>query len=181
MQNAEKHLDSARPLDLFGLAATGVLAGAAIGAFTNLVNGLVSPTYFVNIMRWQDVNNVWRASIAQGIFEGLIFGAILSLIFTSVVGFVSKASCPYSVAVRHLIGILGAALVCWVLGGLATMGLATLSPEFYRNAFIGVPRDTGEMLKYAWVGGSISGIQIGGFLCVILASVLFRAKWRRQT
>ena len=58
------------------------------------------------------------------------------------------------------------------------MGLATLSPEFYQHAFRGVPEDLGQMLSYAWVGGSIWGIQFGGLASVIVGSVLFRAKWR---
>ena len=59
------------------------------------------------------------------------------------------------------------------------MGLATLSPEFYRHSFHGVPEDFGQMLRYAWVGGSIWGIQFGGLASVIVGSVLFRAKWRQ--
>lgn len=179
MQNPEKQ--PARPIDLIGLAITGVFACVFMGGISNIVNGLVSPTYFVNIMRWHDVDNVWRAAIDQGMLEGLVCGILLSLIFTSVVGFVSKATCPYSVGVRYILGILGAALVCWVAGGLFAMGLAMLSPKFYRTAFISVPQDTGEMLKYAWVGGSITGLQLGGFACVLLASFVFRAKWHRRT
>ena len=177
MQN---NRDSTRSIDLVALFVTGLFAGAVLGAVTNTITGAISPLYFVNILGWQNVNDVLRASIAQGVFEGLFCGAILSLIFTTVVGVVTNASCPYSVSVRHLFRILGATLACWVLGGLFAMALSALSPEFYRNAFIGVPRDTGEMLLYAWVGGSIQGIEIGGLLSVIIASVLFRAKWRRQ-
>jgi len=41
------------------------------------------------------------------------------------------------------------------LGGVVSMGLATLSPEFYPHAVRGAPEDFGPMLRYAWVGGSI--------------------------
>lgn len=180
MKTKDKRISS-RPINLVGLAFTGIFASTVIGAVTNLINGLISPIYFVNIMGWQNINNVWRASVVQVILEGLLFGAILSLIFISVVGFVSNVSCPYALGIRYLLGILGAVTLCWVLGGLPTMGLAALSPEFYRNAIIGVPRDTSAMLKYAWVGGSISGLQIGSLFCVVLASLLFRAKWTNQT
>jgi O-antigen/teichoic acid export membrane protein len=37
------------------------------------------------------------------------------------------------------------------------------------------------MLQYAWVGGSIWGLQFGGLASVIVGSVLFRAKWRGLT
>ena len=180
MQNSIESQNPARPIHLFGSVIVGALAGAVIGAITNSINGAISPLYFVNVLGWQNVDNVLHVSIIQGIVEGLIFGAILSLIFTSVVRFVSKNSCPHSVGVRYLLGIMGAALCCWVLGGLIAMSLATVNADFYRKVIIGVPRDTNEMLRYAWVGGSIVGIQVGGFVCVILASLLFRARWLRQ-
>lgn len=170
-----------RPLALLGVAATRVFSSAALGAATNAVNGLVSPLYFVTILGWQGVENVWRACVAQGIFEGLVFGVLLSLVFTTGVGILTRAGCSYGFAARHLLGIMAGALVCWVLGGLAAMGLATLSPEFYRRAFIGVPTETGPMLAYAWVGGSIWGLELGGLVSVVLGLVVLRGNWRRMT
>jgi hypothetical protein len=172
---------NARPLTLFGIAVTGVFASAALGAVTNAVNGWVSPLYFVTIMRWHGVEDVWRASVAQGIFEGLCFGVFFSLVFTAGVGIITRAACPFAFAARHLAGIVAGALVCWAIGGMAAMGLATLSPEFYRRAFIGVPEETGPMLAYAWVGGSIWGVQLGGLVSVVLGLVVLRANWLRST
>jgi hypothetical protein len=150
------------------------------GAATNAVNGAVSPTYFVNILRWHDVQDVWRASISQGVFEGLVFGFLFSLIFTTGVGIITRASTTYSFAVKYLLGILAATLVCWAIGGLLGMGLSALSPDFYRRAFIGVPEEFGAMLAYAWVGGSIWGAQFGGLVSVVLGLVLLRARWRQS-
>jgi hypothetical protein len=61
------------------------------------------------------------------------------------------------------------AYVGWALGGLAAVGLAAFSPEFYRGAFFGVPAERGPMFRYAWVGGSIWGAEL----------VVLRANWRR--
>lgn len=169
-----------RPLALFGVAVTGVFASAALGAITNAVNGWVSPVYFVTIMRWQEVEDVWRASIAQGIFEGLLFGVFFSLVFTAGVGIITRATSSYGFAVRHLLGIVAGAFACWVIGGLAAMGLASLSPEFYRRAFIGVPSEFGPMLAYSWVGGSIWGVQLGGLVSVVIGLVVVRGNWRRS-
>ncbi len=47
-----------RPFALVGLALTGVLTGAALGALTNCINGRVSPLYFRNILGWHDVDDV---------------------------------------------------------------------------------------------------------------------------
>jgi hypothetical protein len=169
-----------RPLRLFGVALTAVFASAALGAATNAVNGRISPLYFVTVMRWDGVEDVWRASVAQGILEGLCFGVFFSLVFTSGVGVITRASCGYLFAARHLLGVVAGALVCWLIGGAAAMGLATLSPEFYRDAFIGVPEEAGPMLAYAWVGGSIWGVQLGGLLSVALGLVVLRGAWLRS-
>ena len=36
------------------------------------------------------------------------------------------------------------------------------------------------MLAYAWVGGSIWGVQLGGLVSVVLGLVVLRANWRRS-
>lgn len=168
-----------RPLALAAIAVSGVLASGFLGGTTNAVNGAVSPTYFVTILRWHDVEDVWRASIAQGVFEGLLFGIFFSLLFTVATGIITGASCSYGFACKHLLGILGGVYVCWAIGGLAAIGLAILSPEFYRQTFIRVPKDFGPMLRYAWVGGSIWGAEFGGLVSVVVGLVILRANWRR--
>jgi hypothetical protein len=169
-----------RPLTLFATVITGILAGGALGAVTNAINGAISPHYFVIVMQWHWVQDVWRASVAQGIFEGLLFGVLFSLIFTTGVGIMTRGTCRYGVAVRQMLGIAAGAFVGWLLGGLAAIGLASLSPDFYRRTFSGVPEETGPMLSYAWVGGSIWGIELGGLVSVVLGLVIFRANWLRQ-
>ena len=52
------------------------------------------------------------------------------------------------------------------------MLLASLRSEFYNSQFYDVPKEKTEMLKYAWVGGSIWGGMIGGLL-----SAVFGLKW----
>jgi hypothetical protein len=37
------------------------------------------------------VQDIWRAGIAQGILDGILFGLALAVIFSAVVGIVSKA------------------------------------------------------------------------------------------
>lgn len=162
------------------LAVSGVLASGLLGGAANAVNGAVSPTYFVNILGWHEIEDVWRASIAQGVFEGLLFGIFFSLLFTVGTGIITGASCSFGFALKHLLGVLGGASVFWALGGLAAMGLATLSPEFYRKTFFGVPKVFEPMLRYAWVGGSIWGLELGGFVSVVVGLVVLRANWRHQ-
>jgi hypothetical protein len=77
-----------RPLTLFGIAVTGVLASACLGAITNAVNGRVSARYFVTILGWRDVEDMWRESIAQGIFEGSIWGVEFGGLVSVVLGLI---------------------------------------------------------------------------------------------
>ncbi len=170
----------ARPGALLGLAGTVVLAGAVLGALTNAVNGAVSPAYFVAVLGWEDVQDVGRAAIAQGIFEGLMWGVAFAIAFTLVVGIVSRAACPYRVAVRYLAAVVLAGFGAWLLGGLLALGLAALSPEFFRMNFRDVPEDSGEMLRYAWVGGSIQGAILGGVIASIVTLIVFSVRWRRR-
>ena len=170
----------ARPATLFGIALATIAAGGVLGALANAINGAVSPTYFVNILRWNYVTDVWRAAVAQGILEGLVYGAIFAIIFTLVIGLVSKAHAKFSFALKHLATAAGIALVSWCVGGLLAIGLVILSPDFYRSTFIGVPPDLNGMLRYAWVGGSIWGVLFGAVLSIVIASVMAAADWRRS-
>ena len=170
----------AKPAALVGIALAAIGSAAILGAVTNAVNGAVSPTYFRNILRWHHVENVWRAAVAQGIFEGLIYGVIFSVFFTLVIGLVSKARATFAFALKYLAFAGLVALSGWCLGGVIAMGLATLSPDFYRSTFIGVPPEFAEMLKYAWVGGSIWGVLFGAALSVVITSVTAAADWRRR-
>ena len=87
-----------RGFALVGIALCGVLASGILGGTTNAVNGWVSPTYFVTILGWRGVGDVWRASIAQGVFEGLVFGIFFSLIFTVGTGLITELSCSFGFA-----------------------------------------------------------------------------------
>ncbi|MBI3861127.1 MAG: hypothetical protein HY290_04445 [Planctomycetia bacterium] len=168
-----------RAISLFGIAATAVLASGFLGGVTSAINGAVSPQYFVTIMHWHEISDVWRAAIAQGTFEGLCFGVFFSTLFTAGIGIITHTSCTYAFGMRHLRGVLAAAFVCWCLGGVLGTGLAMLSPEFYHATFRGVPDDLAAMLRFAWVGGSIWGIEFGGLLSVVLGLVVVRSSWRR--
>ncbi|NLF70102.1 MAG: hypothetical protein GX575_13765 [Candidatus Anammoximicrobium sp.] len=136
-------VNKSRPAALVGLAFSGILRGAVLGAVTNAVNGWVNPLCFRNMMRWDDVQDIWRASIAPGILAGILCGLAFAVIFTAVVSIVSKARSACFLAAIDLVLIGVAGLACWALGGVVAMGLATLNPEFYRHAFRGVPEAFG--------------------------------------
>ena len=164
---------------IFLVALTCVLTGGFIGATTNMINGAVSPYYFKAVMYW-DFQDIWTASVAQGILEGLLYGVIFSVIFTTGFGLVTKGQASYSFAFRQLLKIIAIVFTCWTIGGLFAMFLATLSPDFYKSHFPYTPTDKTEMLKFAWVGGSIWGGMIGGLLSAILGVVDTKNSWLKE-
>lgn len=154
-----------------------IVGGGLLGAVTNFINGRVSPLYFQNVMRWRDVADVPRAAIGQGVFEGMISGLIFGTLFVIGVSLISKLHLGIRSSLTYLGLLIGSAMLAWFVGGVLAVCLAWISPEFYRQAFYRVPEDFSSMLRYAWVGGSIWGVQFGGFGLLIIWIVVFRSKW----
>jgi len=169
-----------RPLDLVGAALSALFAGAIVGATTNAVSGYVSADYFRRVMRWEDIESIYRAIIAQGIFEGLLFGAGYAVVVVLVFGLVSRGRCPYPMALKYLMGMIGGVYAGWMIGGLAGLGLASLSPEFFVHTFRVSPEEYHALLRFAWVGGSIKGVTLGALLSVIIGCIAFGARWRKH-
>jgi prolipoprotein diacylglyceryltransferase len=167
-------------LTIFFIGLTCIFIGGFIGAVTNMINGLISPNYFRIIMGW-DFQDIWIGSVAQGIFEGLIYGIIFSLIFTTGFGIITKGNGKYNFALRQLFKIILIIFSFWAFGGIIAILLASLSPEFYQSHFYNVPEEKTEMLKYAWVGGSIWGGIIGGLLSAIFGVVIIKNNWKDET
>lgn len=161
---------------IFFVAITCILSGGLIGAITNMINGIVSPYYFKAIMQWK-FPDIWTASIAQGMFEGLIYGVIFSLIFTTGFGLITKGEASYIFALRQILKIICVVFVCWLIGGFMGIFLALLSPDFFMAHIPIAPSDKTEMLRFAWVGGSINGGMIGGLLSAVLGIVVTKNSW----
>ena len=66
----EKETKQSNFITIFFVALTCVFTGGFIGAITNMINGAVSPNYFRIVMRW-DFQDIWTASVAQGILSPL--------------------------------------------------------------------------------------------------------------
>lgn len=165
---------------LIPCVVAGLLIGAILGALTNMINGFVSPTYFVSVMRWDHLESVWRASVVQGTIEGTVYGAVFSALFIAFALRHCNYNCRISVALRYLVGIAAATFCCWVAGGIIGIMTAAISPEFWRETFVGVPENYQETLAYAWVGGSIQAGVFGGLATVGLGVMVFRHTWTKS-
>lgn len=150
-----------------------------IGLCTNLVNAVISPEYFITIMHWKHVENLVRSAGAQGLYQGLMQGMFFALVFSCVYIISNKTELNISGVLKWLISMGAASIGLWGLGGVIAIALSALSPEFYRQTFIGVPDEYKAMFRYAWVGGSIWGITFGGMLVMIIGTVLFRNAHKR--
>lgn len=171
--------NKSKPFHYFYLFLTGIILSILAGLLTNMINGLISPLYFKSIMGWQNLTGIYHAIIAQGIFEGIIFGIFLSLFYTISVIFISRWRCTYRLGIGYLLFLFIIAIICWIIGGLLGLGLAGLSPDFFKNTFRSVPDNFNDMLGYAWAGGSIWGIQFGGICTIIIGSLLFKIRWNK--
>lgn len=163
---------------LLGLVATGVLLSMTLGALTNAINAVVSPTYFYLVFNQQvDANQLWKASILEGIQEGGCLGLLVSCVFTAGANAFWRSEVSYTPLVRYLLGIFAGAFLAWILGGLIALSFAALRPVLYAGIF-GTPGGFNALVRYAWVGGSIWGLEGGSLVAMIIA--LWKLRTRRQ-
>jgi len=158
---------------------TCIFIGGLIGTFTNAINGIISPYYFQVVMNW-NFQNIWLASISQGILEGLIYGFIFSILFTPTLIVVTNGQSTFNFAFKLLLKILSIVLSCWFIGGMIAIFLSILSPELYTKLIPIAPKDNQELIKFAWVGGSIWGGMIGGLFSIFWGFLILKHSWNRQ-
>ncbi len=177
-QPLDKHLllDEGKPASLVLMAFLIVIAGGLVGGLVNLVNGLVSETYFRNIMGW-DFEGIWIAAVLLGATQGLMYSLVLTVMYTMGFGMLTKGQAGWSFARRQMLKMLGTVLGLWLMGGLFAVLAASMFPDFYIRVIRQVPRQTGPMLAYAWAGGSIWGVLIGGVLAVLHSLRSAKREW----
>ena len=154
---------------LIGVVATGVALSITLGALTNAINSAVSPTYFYLVFNQQvDANEIWKASILEGIKEGGCLGLFVSGVLTAGASAICRSQSSYTLLARYLLGISIGALLAWILGGLMASIFAALRPVPYAGTF-GTPGTFNALVRYAWVGGSIWGVEGGSVVATVIA------------
>jgi hypothetical protein len=142
-----------------------IILGIFMGMSTNMINGPISPRYFNTILRWNlSASETWARAILQGFLEGLVYGALIGLIYTCF--FIARTGLKgkYSLFYNSFFTLIKVIYGCWASIGVLAITLALLCAETYNNTIIGVPKDLLPRIGYAWVGGSIWGAIIGGFI-----------------
>ena len=168
-----------KPLRICIVCMSCIMLSGLIGLCTNLINAVISPEYFINIMHWEEVENLIRSAGAQGLYQGLGQGLFFALVFSCVYIISNNAERNISAVLKWIVCMGLASIGLWVIGGIIAIALSALSPEFDKQTFIGVPDGYAAMFRYAWVGGSIWGITFGGIIVMIIGTVLFRNMSKR--
>lgn len=161
------------------LAVTCILLSAAAGMVVNAVDVRISPAFFHFAL--PNIVEIQRAAIAFGLCIGLLFGLLAASVYTGVVYLVSKGKFELLQAIHTLLAYSLLAPVGYFLGGCAGTALASLSPEFYRLAFIrGMPLSGEETFLFSWAGGGFVGVVCGGIAAVSGACIHYAVCWCRQ-
>ena len=165
-----------KPLKVCIVCMSCIMLSGLIGLCTNLINAVISPEYFINIMHWEQVESLIRSAGAQGLYQGIVRGLFFALVFSCVYIISNNAELNISAVLKWIISMGVASIGLWVIGGIIAIVLFALSPEFYKQTFIGVLDGHAAVFRYAWVGGSIWGISFGGIIVIIIGTVLFRKR-----
>ena len=112
---------------LLGCIAAATLGGAILGATTNAITASFAAEYFRVVLRWWNIQDVWRAAVAEGVFEGLLFGFFGALVFALFVGITTRCRVGFSALARGLLLAAATAVVGWAFGGVIGIGIAHLS------------------------------------------------------
>ena len=161
------------PLALAGLS---IVLGVALGAAVNVLNGVVSPTYFRRVMGWR--GDVTALAVLQGAVEGAVSGFFFGVFAALVVTAVTRLRCP----LRPVVGVVPAAFVltfvCWALGGMVGAALAFLAPAGVSTFLPLAPTQATARARFLWVGGSIWGAYLGAAVSLVYLVAAVRRRWR---
>jgi hypothetical protein len=164
---------------ILGLLAVGPLLGSAFGAMTNMLNGIVSPKFFADVMNVHD--DLLRNSIRNGIMRGAMFGAVYGTVFVALLAWMTRLRCVPAVALRYVALTVLFAGVMWCLGGLLAVVCVSLLGGRSDPYWFGHHVSESSRLRYAWVRGSIFAVEQFGILAVLLSLGCFFLRYGRAT
>ncbi|MDR1491178.1 MAG: hypothetical protein LBT05_00405 [Planctomycetaceae bacterium] len=166
------------------LLFSGIAASVILGVFCNGVNGMICESYYPIVLRWENISfasfsfSLYCAVIAQGVFEGLLFGIGFSLVFTIAALVIFKKRYSWRLGIKYLFVVVLGALIGWSLGGIVGCIYATFSPTWIPSQFLPAAFADSNIsfFRFAWVGGSICGMELGGLISLSFAIALMYQK-----
>jgi hypothetical protein len=154
-----------------------------VGSATNAVSGTVSLRYFDDIVGWMYPRPITLSSVVrQGFLEASFFGIGFATLFITVYAASTGTRCPFSIVARSLGLAMLITLGCWILGGIAAATWASVSPIGFAQAFpmSATISPESQFVRWAAVGGSIWGVEAGGIIGLLVASIWLHFRWRRE-
>jgi hypothetical protein len=158
-----------------------IILGIFMGMSTNMINGLLSPRYFNTILRWNlSASETWARAIFQGLLEGVGYGILIGVIYTFFFIVRTGLKGKFLLFSDALFPIIKIIYGCYAILGTLAVTLSLVFWEIYDNAIIKVPQDLFPRIGYAWVGGSIWGATIGGFISLCYLIITTHRKMKQQ-
>jgi hypothetical protein len=156
-----------------------LLLGMGMGAATNIINGRVSPIYFVAFMAW-DEDEAPTKAIPQGMLEGGALGLSYGIVLSIAAAASTRLRCSLSLAARAAVRAVPLSLGCWIIGGIIGMIWEQAGGPLYQAPFARVPPAGSARLAYAWVGGSIVGGYASAFIGALYVSIWLHLHWKKR-
>lgn len=155
--------------------ALSFIGSIALGVLTNFANAKIGPEYFASLFGWQ--GDIVSMSMTQAVLEGSLFGLILGALVAVVYAVRMGSAANVGGAIKLVTMLLACAWAAWILGGVIGVLMGTLSGEWFQNRF----DISSERVKgVAWVGGSITGLEVGGTVLTMLILIVFWMTNRRK-
>lgn len=171
--------ESNKPFVLFKISGIIILFGFLFGGISNAINSFISELYFETFIGKVEYMDTFTLAILQGIFEGLAYSFIFSIVYTVAFAVITKIKGDWFFAKSQIKKVILPIFGCWILGGIIAIFLAFTFWDFYQNAIFGVPESGWPRVGYAWVGGSIVGAIIGSIVCLIYLIVITYQNWNK--
>lgn len=126
-------------------------------------------------MIWKNRENIRLCAVVQGIFEGSIDGLAYTIVFLMLLWAVAGWRCHFSSAVSCIRTCLLIALGTWLAGGIYGVAHAVSSPHDFPLQLFGWrdASDSTPVVQYAWVLGSIWGVDFGSIVPIIAVAIRF--------
>lgn len=172
-----------RAMRLLLVPAACMLFAWVIGAVTNAINGIVSPTYFNTVIGpWYGDAMSLGDVVMHGLLESTVFGVAFAFVFTLVYGLSTRTRCPMSIVYRALASAGFVVVACWTAGGSLGFTWARADPKGFEALFplVSPSLPSEGIAGWGFVGGSIWGVYFGSVAGLITGCVTLASLWNRR-
>ena len=124
----------------------------------------------------------WMSAICHGAEAGFWFGLFFSMVFTLVVGIISRLKCEYKIGFRALLKTTSLLWILWILCGFYGVIIYYFFPSIMLqlNNTVYTYVVSSYIAGYVWIWGSIRGLYTFSILALIAGCIWVSADWRKH-